>query len=367
MKNQLRGILTAGAAVFLVMSCKNSNDPEPSPKGAYTEGVIVINGGNFSQNNGTFSFLQREGKTVVENIYNLVNGQVSLPPEDGRIEGYGEAGETGMILFDHSSASGMDKVVFVNASTFEKKSELKAPAIENPRDVAVINAKKAYVTNWDALNADYSYKDGFITVVDPESGTSTRKISVGKAPENMVLHQKKVYVGRASWTINQLAIVNTDTDEIVKSLDFDSSPSPIGIDAGGKLWVKEGHRLHRINTSTDVVEATLEAGSDAAKSIGAAALTADGQNIIFVLSKYEGGKEVGGTYVFNTSSPSIQVNTPVLNRVFSALGADPVSKSIYGGVSPSFTQAGYVLRVSPLGALQDSVKVEISPEGFFFK
>ncbi len=367
MKNQLRGILTAAAAVFLVVSCKNNDNPEPEPEGAYAEGVIVINGGNFSQNNGTFSFLQRESKDVVENIYNLANGQASLPPEDGRIEGYGEAGETGIILFDHSTA-GMDKVVFVNASTFEKKSELTAPVIENPRDVAVINEKKAYVTNWDAFNADWTYKDGFITVIDPESGTSTRKINVGQGPENMVLYQKKVYMGRASWTSNQLTILNTDTDEIVKSLDFDSSPSPIGIDAGGKLWVKEGHRLHRVNTSTDEVEATLEAGSDATKFIGAVTLTADGENIIFVLSKYdENYNEVGSTYVFNTSSSSIQVNTPVLNRVFSALGADPVSKAIYAGVTPSFTQAGYVLRVSPLGVLQDSVKVEIGPEGFFFK
>lgn len=366
MKNKLKGILTAGAAVFLVMSCKN--DDSPAPKGEYAEGVIVINGGNFSQNNGTFSFLQREGKTVVENIYNLANGQASLPPEDGRIEGYAEAGETGIILFDHSSPSGLDKVVFVNASTFEKKSELTAPVIENPRDVAVISEKKAYVTNWDALNADWSYKDGFIVVVNPESAASAKKINVGQGPENMVFYQKKVYVGRAARGSNQLTIVNTDTDEITKSLDFAGSPSPIGVDAGGKLWVKEGHRLHRINTSTDAVEATLEAGNDAGKSIGAATLTADGQNIIFVLSKYdESYNEVGSTYVFNTSSPSIQVNTPILNRVFSALGADPVSKSIYGGVTPSFTQAGYVLRVSPLGVLQDSVKVEIGPEGFFFK
>lgn len=359
--------MTAGAAVFLVMSCKNNDNPEPAPKGEYAEGVIVINGGNFSQNNGTFSFLQREGKTVVENIYNLANGQASLPPEDGRIEGYAEAGETGIILFDHST-NGMDKVVFINASTFEKKSELTAPAIENPRDVIAVNEKKAYVTNWDALNADWTYKDGFITVVDPESGTSIKKINIGQGPENMVLHQKKVYVGRYSWTSNQLAIVNTDTDEVVKSLDFDSSPSPLGVDAGGKLWVKEGHRLHRINTSTDEVEATLEAGNDAGKSIGAATLTADGQNIIFVLSQLdENWNEIGSTYLFNTSSSAIQVNTPVVNRVFSALGADPVSKVIYGGVTPGLVQAGYVLRVSPLGVLQDSVKVEIGPEGFFFK
>lgn len=366
MKNQLKGILTAVAVAFFVVSCKDNDNPEPA-KGEYAEGVIVINGGNFSQNNGTFSFLRREGKTVTENIYNLANGQASLPPEDGRIEGYAEAGETGIVLFDHSTV-GMDKVVFVNASTFEKKSELAAPAIENPRDVVAVNEKKAYVTNWDSFNPDWSYKDGFITVVNPESGANIKKINVGQGPENMVLHQKKVYVGRTSWTSNKLTIVNTDTDEVVKSLEFDSSPGTIGVDAGGKLWVKEGNRLHRINTSTDQVEATLEAGNDATKSIGTATLTADGQNIIFVLSQFDANyNEVGSTYLFNTSSSSIQVGTPVINRVFSALAADPVTKVIYGGVTPSFTQAGYVLRVSPLGVLQDSVKVEIGPEGFFFK
>lgn len=371
MKNHLRGILTIIPAAFFALSCsQDGTEPAPEPSaGAYSEGVIVINGGNFGQNNGTFSFLKRDEGTVVQNIFNLVNGQVALPPEDGRIEGYAEAGETGIILFDHSAVSEEDRLVFVDASTFEKKSELTAPGIENPRDVVVISETKAYVTNWDALNADYSYKDGYILVINPKTREAGKKITIGPGAENMVLHQNKVYVGRA-WTGNELTVVSTNTDEVVKTLSFESWPQPVGIDASGKLWVKEGNRFHRINTSTDAVEATVTAGDDAARSIGVAALTADKANIIFVLSRSDESTnfvEVGSTYLFKTSSETVSVDTPVVDRVFSALAADPVSKEVYAGVTPNFSQAGYVLRLSAAGVLQDSVKVEISPEGFFFK
>lgn len=369
MRVQTKGVILATAAAFLLFSCKNEDDHNPEPVGAYSDGVVVINGGNFGQNNGTLSFLNRTNQSVVENLFNLVNGQPSLPPDDGRIEGYAEAGERGILLFDHS-VNGQDKVVFVDGSTFERKSELTAPLIENPRDVVVISDTKAYVTNWDALNDDWSYRDGYIAVVNPKTGESTGKISIGQGPENMVFHQNKAYVGRASWTSNKLTVVNTTTDEVVKSLDFESWPSPVGVDASGKLWVKEGNRFHRINTATDEVEATLTAGNDATRSIGAATLTADKANIIFVLSysnEDTNWLEVGSTYFFNTSASSISVSTALLPRAFASLGADPKTQTIYAAVIPSFSQAGYVIRVNATGALQDSVRVEVAPEGFFFK
>lgn len=354
------------AILPLLGGCKDDND-QPLPDQPYEDGVIVINGGNFFQNNGTLSFLKRNSTTAQENIYNTANGQASLPPADGRIEGYSEAGNTGIILFDNDTP-GEDRLVFVDAASFRKIGELSSPNVENPRSIVVLNERKAYISNWDLLNEDWTYKDGFITIVDPQSGSVTGKFLVGQGPEDMVVYQNKVYVGRAPWTSHDLAVIDAETDKVIASVTFDSWPNPIGVDSQGKLWVKERNYLHRVNTGNYQIEKSLAIGHDESKSVAAATLTADKNHLLFVLS-YSGEEtnwqEVGDTYVVNVLNP--QVTSPILQRVFTGLAADPVSQLIYGGITPSLTQAGYVLRISPDGSLQDSVRVEISPEGFYFK
>lgn len=368
MPNRFLINVVAFSAALLLASCKDDQEAH-LPYQPYDDGVLVINGGNFFQNNGTISYLQRNSNIIQENIFNVANGTASLPPADGRIEGYAEAGEIGVIIFDNDTP-GADKLVFVNASTFKKKSELSAPSVENPRAIVIINERKAYVTNWDVLNEDWTYKDGFITIIDPENGEETGKFDVGQGPEEMVFYQNRVFVGRAPWTSHELAVIDTNTDQVIASIPFNSWPNPIGVDVNGKLWVKERNNLHKINPTSFEVEQTVQVGNDSNKSIGAATLTAD-KNHLFVVLSYSNEEtnweEVGDTYLFNIAETQINIENPVLRRVFTGLAADPISQQIYGGITPSLTQAGYVLRLSPTGELLDSVKVEISPEGFYFK
>jgi len=61
-------LLVVGLAAF-VASCQIS-EPEPTP---YESGVLVLNEGNFSQNNGTISYLSRTGTTAKYDIFSQVN------------------------------------------------------------------------------------------------------------------------------------------------------------------------------------------------------------------------------------------------------------------------------------------------------
>jgi hypothetical protein len=82
----------------------------------------------------------------------------------------------------------------------------------------------------------------------------------------------------------------------------------------------------------------------------------------------DGYKQKGETYSFSINDTSIPANTPYINRLFSGLGVDPRDGTIYAGVTPSYKQAGYVLRFNPTTVrLIDSVRVEIAPSGFYFR
>ena len=361
MKKQLFKVLSLAALSFVTWSCGQS---DPEPEGDFAQGVFVINEGNFSQNNGAISFFSRELTSLNADVFNSVNG-VSFA---GGGQGYTVTGSYGIILVDNSAA-GLDKVQLVDPNTFESLGTIGAPDIENPREVVGINGTKAYVSCW-GTNADYSYSTGYIAVVDLASKKVTSKIAIPGGPENIVVFSGKAYVGKTSYgSSTSLAVINTTTDAVETNITTaGGAPAPIGIDADNKLWVGAGIKAYGINPSNNQIEGTLDIGTDPSKSAGNFALSADKRTVFFTLTSYDSNYNAhGATYKFGTNDTSINLTTPVINRLFSGLAVDPAQGLIYAGVTPSYTQAGYAVRYRTDGSVVDSIKVGVVPTGFYFR
>lgn len=345
--------MAIGLVALSVWNCKTS-DPEPTP---YESGVFILNAGNFSSNNGTISFLPRNGGTVATNIFQTANPSLKssgLLPE----QGYTEVNGKGLILIDNT-AVGLDKVQIVEAGTFVSRATLKAPDIENPRRVIQAGPNKAYVSCWDVsgdFNAGTFYKDpGYIAVVDLNTSTVSKKIPAVKGVERMVLVDNEVFVGSTGYSGDKtLLVVDAYTDAVKEKINFAATPEPIALDANGKLWILAGKDMVRINPKTRLVEQRLTFSA----SPGAVTISTDKKAFYYTL----GGK----TLRFSIDATSA-TGTQVIARSFAALGIDPQTKQIYGSVIPSYSQAGYVLRFQETGVLIDSVKAEIAPSGFFFR
>ena len=259
MKKQFIKTVTAAFFAFTVWSC---DQKDPVAKGDFVKGVFVINEGNFSQNNGSIAFFPREENNAEADIYAKVNGAALK----GGIQGYAVSGEKGIILVDNSAA-GLDNITFVKSNTFEKIAELGAPEIDNPREIVVLpNSNKAYVSCW-GTNADYTYKTGYIAVIDVSTNKLLKKIDIASGPENLVINNGKLFVGTISYGGGtKLTVINTAMDEVATTLDFSAATSPIGIDANGKLWVSSGIEVVKLSPDTYAKETTLTAGTDATKS-----------------------------------------------------------------------------------------------------
>ena len=360
MKRQLTSILSTAVVAALAWSC-NQSDPEP--KGDYVNGVFVLNEGNFTQNNGGISFFTRENNTAEADIFAKVNG--SAP--GGGIQGYAVAGENGVLLVDNS-ASGLDKVEIVNANTFQRVATIGAPDIENPREVVTVGNNKAYVSCW-GTNADYKYTTGYIAVIDLDSKKVIKKINIANGPENLVYSNSKLFVGTVSYGGGSVVnVINTSNDEAAGTINAGDAPTPIGLDANGKLWVSAGLKVMRIDPANNAIETTLPLGTDATKSAGNFAMSSDRRNVIFSLSYYDANYAVHGeTYKFSITDTQVNVATPFIKRVFSSLAVDPSQGLIYAGVTPSYAQSGYAVRYRVDGSVVDSIKVGIAPTGFSFR
>lgn len=356
MKKQVTQSIAIGLVALSVWNCKTA-DPEPTP---YGDGVYIINEGNFTDNNGSISYLSRTNNTVATNIFVQANPTLAVAGGSGQgglVEDYAEINGKGLVLVDNTAA-GQDKVEIVETGTFKSRATLKAPDIENPRRVIQAGPNKAYISCWDASGSGSAFlKDpGYVAVVDLNTSTVTKKIPAVKGAEQMVLAGSEVFVGSVGFSGDKtLLIIDANTDTVKEKIDFGATPKPIALDANGKLWILAGKDMVRINPQTRLVEQRLTFSA----SPGAVAISPDKKTFYYTL----GGK----TLRFSIETTSA-VGTQVIGRSFAALGVDPQTKRIYGSQSPPlYKQANYVIRYEENGTLIDSVKAEIAPSGFFFR
>ena len=363
MKKQLINVFALGLTTLSLWNCKTS-DPEPTP---YDAGVYVVNSGNFSENNGTISYIARNSTTASTDIFNVVNGRSLV----GYLEDYTEINGKGVILVDNSAA-GLDKIEIVESGTFKSLATLAAPDVENPRNVIMAGPNKAYISCWGTTGTSPFYVNpGYILVVDLASRTITKKIPVNKGADRMIMLGNQVFVGNVGGE-RTLTVINTDTDEVqAPGIDVGVNPNPLALDANNKLWVytSSTKEMVRINPANKAIENRLVVGSSN-RSLGSITINSDKTQFYFVNFFYDAAdsyKEKGETYRFSITDANISTAKPFISRYFTGLSVDPQTGVLYAGVSPSYKQAGYVLRYQPGGALIDSVKVEIGPTRFFFR
>nr|MBZ1358382.1 DUF5074 domain-containing protein [Dyadobacter fermentans] len=359
MKRQLASSLAVVFSTLAVWSC---NQSDPAPKGDYVSGVFVSNLGNFLQNNGGVSYFARENNTATADVFAAANGTALK----GGVQDYTASEQQGIILVDNSVA-GQDKVQFVERYTFKDEGTIGAPDIENPREVVIVG-RKAYVSCW-GTNPDYKYSTGYIAVIDLTTKKVTKKIDIAKGPENLVYNAGKLFVGTTTYTDgNILTVINTNTDAVTQSIPMEGVVTPIGVDANGKVWVNAGIKALRVNPESLVTEATLAIGTDATKVPESFTMSNDMKTIYFVLTAYDANfNPFGKTYKFNITDSQIDLNKPFISRYFTGLTIDPTQGLLYAAVTPSSTQAGYAVRYRGDGNVVDSIKVGISPNGFFFQ
>lgn len=361
MKKQFFKVLGCVLLVAVLNACR---EKDPTPE-VYELGVIVRNAGNFFDNNGSISFLRREKAEAENDLFFKENGRSFK----GGVQDYAETGGHSLVLVDNTAA-GLDKVEIINFGTWKSEASIGSPDIENPRSVVGISPTKAYVACWGTTGTfpNFFVNPGYVAVIDLTTFKVIKKIPAPSGAERMIKVGNDVYVGNSDKSKDML-VIDSNTDAPKGNITIGNQPEPLALDANGKLWVKTGFSVVRINPRNFAVEATLPVGSDPVRSPSHFAIAPDGQGFYYVYSYYDTAtnSNKGETYYFSINDTKISTAKPFVKRIFSGLGVDPLQKLVYGAVTPSFKQAGYVVRYRTDGSLVDSIKVDIAPSAFMFK
>lgn len=338
LKNLYLGII---ASAFLFASCSNDDSAEnDTPLGAYDNGVLILNEGNFGTPNASVSYISNDLATFQNDIFKLVNTPTVL----GDVaQSMSFSGDKAFIVVNNSN-----EVEVVNRYTFKSLGTI-TEKLENPRYSVVLN-NKLYVTN--AISEA-------VTIYDATTYAYIASIPVNKTVEKIVVANNKLYVMNASYGYgNEVTIINPSNNTISKTLILEEGVNSIE-EKDGSVYVLCGNKtqskLYKINTTTDN-STSLE--STALK--GAANMDIDGSKIYYT--------QDGAVYSIDLNATSFST-TPIFTTTYvqysTFYGFGVIDGKIYSGNANGFSEDGIVTVYSSTGTVLKTITVGRGPNGFY--
>lgn len=333
----------------MLLSCKK-DDPGPQPANppatggsSFSDGVFVINEGNFTWGNGSLSFISRQGSAVQNNIFQAVNNRpLGDVPQSMAI-----SGSTAYIVVNNSQ-----KIEIVDRNTLQSRGTI--TGLTSPRYMQIVSTSKAYVTDLYANR---------VWVIDLQQNAVVSFIPVSGWTEKMLLYNGKVYVTNTGRS--HLMIIDPATDQLVDSILLTRQPAGIVKDSNDKLWVLcSGDlgqailpALYRIDPASSSVQQLFTFPS--ASSPHSLAINPAGDSLYYIND---------GVYKMSVNASSLPFSQHISSAgyLFYNLDVDPVTGVLYVSDAVDYVQQGYVFRFRPGGAKIDSFAVGIIPGSFSF-
>jgi hypothetical protein len=328
-------------------------NPPVIPPSSATDGIFVVNEGNFNRGNATITLIMPADTLIEQDIFKAANNR-SLGDVAQTMKIYKERG---YIVVNNSNT-----IEVVSLADF--KSIKTISGFNSPRNIQFIDSTKAYVTNL--------LKN--ISVVDLKSLTITKSINIPSWTEGIIKYKNYVYVSSVgnyedpnSKRKPQLLIIDTKEDRIIDSIQSGKEPLGIVIDKKEKIWVLctggfdsyEAPTLIRINPDLRAVEKVFHFPNvkDAPSRL---CINSLGDTLYFLK---DGIYQMPVSSADIPSAPAIPSN----GHMFYGLGIDPSSGNIFVTDALDYLQNGWVYRYNQVtGALLNSYQAGRIPGSFCF-
>jgi DNA-binding beta-propeller fold protein YncE len=325
-----------------------------------SEGIFVVNEGNFMYGNASLSYYDPETRQLINDVFFQTNG---LPLGDVA-HSMTIRDSLGYVVVNNSG-----RIYIIHTGTFELKGKI--TGLTSPRYMHFINESKAYVSDL------YSRS---IAVVNPQTMEVTGAIPVNNgntefyqhATEQMLQYDKYVYTNCWSFD-NQVLVIDSELDQVVDSIEMLKQPNSMVLDKDHSLWVlcdggNEGSAFGHeaaglMKVGAGSTEAELILGFAAGEIPRDLKINGTGDTLYYIN---------GGVYryaIHGSAGPELLLESSYEGNTFNGLyglEVDPVSSELYVADAIDFVQRGMVYRLSPEGEPVDTFRTGIAPGAFCF-
>lgn len=265
-KNHLVSLCFIGVTFFLI-SCRGELPVIPSEEedvsigaSGHVKGLFLLNEGNMGSNKCTLDFFNMETGKYQRNIYAERN--------PGVVKELGDVGNDIGIYGDKLYAV-INCSHFVEVMDVHTAKHLGSIDITNCRYI-IFNKNKAYVSSYAGpVQIDPNARPGKVVEVDTTSLKITREVVVGYQPEEMVIHDDKLYVANSGGYRfpnydRTVSVIDLNTFQVVNTIDVAINLHRMALDRFGRIYVSSrgdyygiGSDVFIIDTQTDKVTGSL--------------------------------------------------------------------------------------------------------------
>lgn len=341
-------------AVFFV-SCNSDDDNAPElPLGAYDNGFLVLNQGNFGSSNSNVSYISNDFATHQNGIFNIVNPTITMG-DTGQDIGFNE--DLAFIVLNVSNS-----IQVVNRYTFEHVATINT-GLSNPRYIAFANGK-GYVTNWG--NATVA-TDDFVAVLDLTSYAVTATIPVVEGPERIIEANNILYVAHHGGYGygNSVSVISTSSNTVTSTIPVADVPNSLDVEdgflyvlCGGKeAWTNDetAGALYQINLNgNQATTYNFPAGNHPAN------LVIEDNKIYYTVDSDIFMKTI------NAELPTQPLFSTTAQGVYGVYSFAVENNKIYVGDAGDYSSNGKVYVYSMTGSMQSQFTVGVIPAGIYF-
>ncbi|MEM1001680.1 MAG: DUF5074 domain-containing protein [Bacteroidota bacterium] len=346
------------ASFALIISCTSEDrevpiDPPP-PSGDYSDGIFILNEGNFGTVNASVSFLDESGE-VFSNIFSNINNRLL----GDTAQSIGFSGDNAYIVVNNSAT-----VEVVDRNTFELIATV-TDMIVNPRYIA-FNGNKGYISNWGDPN---DVNDDYIAILNLDTNLIERTISVVEGPERLLVDNDRLYVAHKGGFGygNTISVIDLNTDVVVDSITVADVPDGLVsyndylyVTCTGKLPFTQDETLgaiFKINTQTLSVESSFNFPD----GVHPRFLEIETDNLYYAVE----------SNVFNVKISDFELpETPLFESSNNGLeilyGLNVQAGRIYLADAKDYNSDGEVFIYGLDGVLQNQFSVALIPNSFYF-
>ena len=357
MKN-LKLTIYAILAIGTFTSCTNEDDSPAveAPLGAYQNGILIVNEGNFGSDNSSISFLSGDLGTFQLNAFTAVNPSLIL---GNTAQSISFNGDKAYVVVNVSN-----KIEVLNRYTLQHVATI-STGLSNPRFVEFANGK-GYVTNWGDGG---SPSDDYVAVLNLSTNAIATTIPVVEGPERIVQNNGKLYVAHKGGygQGNVVTIINSNSDTNETTISVGDVPGSLEISNGFLYVLCQGKpswtgsetvgKLHKISLSDTSQITTL----DFTLGVHPANLDIDGGNIFYSISN--------SVYKISESSftlPTAALFNTTSEDVSGFYGFAVKGSNVFIADANNFSSAGEIFVYSSTGGVINTRTVGVCPNGFYF-